>query len=250
MKGHSQVDTSAAQGDAPKRRLRSRDQRFKWVALYREDLESIYQIFRQVSDEVEVLTDKYELTDIKQLFGLHQDRVEEIAFISWRPYIRLDINRHMILLSIRLEDRDSLFVFDQVKSVLDRRMPPVFWRFIHSWQTTVLIPPVTILVLSFFVINPLMARAFRAFGTISDLSMFVFHTLAIVLLTWIVIRISSRIRLFRSSVIYLKHQRDVPSFSKRLVSSNLDLDVLKAIILMVVTAVVTLILVKIGLVNP
>ena len=126
-------ETNALVSSTTLKRLPQQRRRiFRSVRLYLDDLEEIKAIFCNAldsPDDILIFTDEYLIPDVKLLGELGHDVARELVFAAGKPRARLIFTHGWASLTIDRDDHpQSIYVFDQIEALLERRRPPRFWR--------------------------------------------------------------------------------------------------------------------------
>ena len=69
------------------RKIQERNELFKPVKLYRDDIDDILQVLKEVSSNVTLSTDEYIFQDVNEWAGLPKAHFTNLSIASTKPYI-------------------------------------------------------------------------------------------------------------------------------------------------------------------
>lgn len=104
-----------------KKREQSLSQDFKPMKLYYEDLEELYDIFKEHSGEVKVDADTYELDSIEEILKIKKDNFTDLKIYAHNPYISLDFSKNAIRLYISDDTPFQRGLFEKLKRLLKQK---------------------------------------------------------------------------------------------------------------------------------
>jgi hypothetical protein len=145
----------------------------KNIAIYRDDLEEIYTIFKENSDKVIFRIDNFLLDSSSEIPQINQDQANDIKFNISNPTFDLELNNEGAKLYINTPDTRSDGLYAQIKILLEKRKMkfPVIGRFIGILLTIYAF--VTIFLVDIFYksitiqINPIIGWIIFAFTMLS-----------------------------------------------------------------------------------
>ena len=70
----------------------SLSERIRFLRLYRDDIEQIYEIFKEYSEKVIIQIDDNELDNIKEISDLRQEKAKRIIYRIENPGIQLEFD--------------------------------------------------------------------------------------------------------------------------------------------------------------
>lgn len=112
------------------KRAKSHGKHIQPVRLYLDDVETIYEILREVAERVRIINDEHVLDKPDQLLELKKDCLTYLEISSSEPYISVDLKPSSCWLYIANDESTSRGVFEKTKQLLERRKP-LFW-FIYT----------------------------------------------------------------------------------------------------------------------
>ena len=211
---------------------------FKPVKIYLDDVEIIYNILQEISEDISIETDEYAIKDIKQLSRLNKERITMLRFKVLEPFITLDLTPHEAQLYISGDDLVSVGVFEKLKKAVARRQRFSTLSFRYIWLIAL---PVS------FLLSQVILSLGRKDYTTAWLS---FAGFAIGILWYLY---NAYQDMNRHSLIILKYRRDTPSFWRRN-ADNIKVELISgtfgAILGAVLGVIATLLAVKMGWLNP
>ena len=106
------------------RKIQSHGERLKRVLLYRDDIERIVELLREVSPNVELSTDEHKFSDVKEWADMKKDYFTNMQVAARNPYISLDLSKSSVWLYIAEDTPQSRGAFEKIKRFLMDRKPP------------------------------------------------------------------------------------------------------------------------------
>jgi hypothetical protein len=184
------------------RNIQSHSEQLKPVLLYRDDIEQIVELLREVSPNVELSTDEHKFNDVKEWADLKRDYFTNMLLKTRNPYVYVGLSKNSVHLYIAEDTPQSRGTFEKIKRFLmDRKAP----------GQKLLNPSMPPLVFNL----PLYAFLFLP-GPLRDrdwTSISVTGILMLGCVWWWWLAIQSRLRKY--SVIVPKYRIDAPNFWKR-----------------------------------
>ncbi len=239
------------QGDPPppKPRLkplpRVRYKTFSKARLYLDDLEAIEGVLRTTAREPGYLwmrTNTDEVPTVSLLADQDHDLVPELHFSVTQPEISVELSRRKAWVRIARDDQASLYAFDQIIRILEASRPPLGWRLRHS-----VLPVYVVTLVPFALVSEWLSNAYSpSFAWLRGI---------ILGITWgILVNLLPRwLGWNRTAWLIPKYRRDARSFRQRS-SHELKLGVLtgsiSAIVGAVISALITIVLFKMGVLVP
>lgn len=100
---------------------RSYSEDFNQSIFYLDDIENIVEIFREVSNDVNIETEGYSFDTVQDLAKLGSDTINKLEIKTSQPYIKLEFDNFRI--SLYIEDDSPLLrgVFEKIKVIVNRR---------------------------------------------------------------------------------------------------------------------------------
>jgi len=184
------------------RKIQEHSEPLKQVLLYRDDIEQIVELLREVSSDVELSTDEHKFNDVKEWAELKRDYFTNMHLKTRNPYVSLDLSKQSVHLYIAEDTPQSRGAFEKIKRFLMDRKPPG-QKLLNLWM-----PPLVLnLPLYAFLFLPGPLRG-RDWTTIS-----VTGILMLGCVWWYWLGFQSRFRKY--SIIVPKYRIDAPNFWKR-----------------------------------
>lgn len=104
-----------------KKREQSLSQEFKPMKLYYEDLEEIYDVFKEHPGEVKFDADTYELENLNEVLDIKKDDFTDFKIYAHNPYVSLDFSKNSIRLYISDDTPFQRGLFEKLKTVLKKK---------------------------------------------------------------------------------------------------------------------------------
>ncbi len=183
-----------------RRLTRSHSEDLKPVLLYRDDLEEIERIFKEVSDDIGIRTDEFRLDAVEEVEGIGHSVISSLKFDISNPYVSLEFAPSWLRLYISRDDNESRGVFEKIKQVLSKCKRKLGW-ITHSHRP---------IFLGMCVLGLNMIEAFwfmERFFFIGAIAALVFYV--------ILIPLTEHTRLKQHCIIYTNKKETSPSFWER-----------------------------------
>jgi hypothetical protein len=113
--------TDVLKGKLMKKITESLSESLKYLKLYRDDIEQIYDIFKGCSENVSFTVDNYELDTIKEVSDIQQDRAKNLELRINEPSISITVDESMARIYISKPDSLSLGMWARIKDILTKR---------------------------------------------------------------------------------------------------------------------------------
>jgi hypothetical protein len=183
-----------------KKKKQSHIENLRPVILYLDDIEQIVEIFKTISDKVEISTEEYKYENISELQNLSDERLSDLNIEIKEPYVSLGFKKCNVSLYRADDDAVTVGLCEKLKEFL--------FRHTRKFSRIMYIVPIW----SFFIgvgSSTLVIGTHR-----SDVNRIFIG--CIVLACGIVLTlISWYLRFNRFSTIYLQRKKEFPSFWKR-----------------------------------
>jgi len=187
------------------RKIKTHGEHLKQVLLYRDDIEHIIELLREVSPNVELSTDEHKFSDVKEWAEVKRDYFTNLQIATRNPYVSLDLSERSVWLYIAEDTPQSRGVFEKIKRFLMNRKHPRQWL-LNFWM------PNLVLYIWIFLFNLALWGRIPFWGsksTVWTVSGICF--LGYAYWWWLTFRAQTR----RYSIIVPKYRVDAPRFWKR-----------------------------------
>ena len=115
------------------RKIQAHGEHLKQVLLYRDDIEQIVELLREVSPDVELSTDEHKFSDVKEWADLKRDYFTNMQVATRNPYVSLGLSKSSVFLYIGEDTPQSRGAFEKIKRFLMDRRPPG-QRLLNVWM--------------------------------------------------------------------------------------------------------------------
>jgi len=115
------------------RKIQAHSEHLKRVLLYRDDIEQIVELLREVSPNVELSTDEHKFSDVKEWADMKRDYFTNMQVKTRDPYVSLNLSKSSVWLYIDEDTPQSRGAFEKVKRFLMERKPPGQWL-LNAWM--------------------------------------------------------------------------------------------------------------------
>jgi hypothetical protein len=170
------------------------------VILYYDDIEALFYIFQELSSNVELSTDEYDLASLADLLALEKDVMHSLVIKVKQPFTYLELSPK----SIRLyTDEDTIAqrgIIEKLKQYLNKRQRKLCWLIGNAN-------------LSLFVCLLSLVAAIVALVSGNLIAISLIVPAAILCTLWA--RWAWIIEWRKWTVIYLKRKKDMPNFFMR-----------------------------------
>ncbi len=187
------------------RKIQTHGEQLKQVLLYREDIEQIVELLREVSPNVELSTDEHKFSDVKEWADMKRDYFTNMQVATRDPYVSLDLSKSSVWLYIAEDTPQSRGAFEKIKRFLMDRKPPGQWLLNFWMPSLVLNVSILLFNLALWGKIPLWGKN-GIFLTVTGLFM-----LGCVWWWWLAFRAQTR----KYSIVVPKYRLDAPDFWKR-----------------------------------
>ena len=120
------------------RKIQSHGEPLKQVLLYRDDIEQVVEILREVSPNVELSTDEHKFNDVAEWAELKRDYFTNMQIETRDPYVSLNLTERSVFLYIAKNTPESRGAFEKIKHLLMDRKPPI-QRLLNFWMPAVVL---------------------------------------------------------------------------------------------------------------
>ena len=101
------------------------------IVIYREDIERMVQILREMSPNVEVSTNEYHLDNLSELFELKHNFLTNLQLRTLKPHIEVDFQEDKVVIHIEEDTMSARGASETLKQLLIKRTP-LFFQFVRS----------------------------------------------------------------------------------------------------------------------
>jgi len=109
------------------------EEEIKPVILYFDDLERIVEILKELSNNIVIFTDKYELDSLHELQEIHKDTLNWLTLGIAKPQVSVNFRPNGILLYIEEDIPVSRGILEKVKQLLRNCKRKLSWLAMNSW---------------------------------------------------------------------------------------------------------------------
>ncbi len=206
--------------------IQSHGEHLKPVLLYRDDIEQIVEVMREVSPDAELSTDQHKFNDIKEWAELKRDYFTNMRLKTTNPYVSLELSERSVWLYIDKDTAQSRGAFEKIKRLLTKLKRPSE-KLMNYWM-----PPIIVNLCIYFLLAASLSKKL-------SLNIWTITIVDVILLLagWWWTRWVFQSRTRKYSIIIPKYRIDAPNFWQR----NSDKIVL-AIICTVLGSLLTLLI--------
>jgi len=94
---------------------------FKPIKLFYDDIESLYDIFREQTDEIKIEADMYELENINEILSIKKRYFTNLKFSIYKPYMSLEFSNNSIRLYTSDDTPIQRGLFEKLNSLLKKK---------------------------------------------------------------------------------------------------------------------------------
>ncbi len=91
------------------------------VKIYREDIEDIYNVFKEVSSEIEIKADGFMFENLDELFSHPRDKIKSLNLLIRNPYVSIDFKPSEIFLFSMDDTSVQVGLYEKIKSIVKKR---------------------------------------------------------------------------------------------------------------------------------
>jgi hypothetical protein len=203
------------------RNIQSHGEHLGQVLLYREDIEHIVGLLKEVSANVELSNREHKFKDVEEWASLKREYFTNMTLAGHNPYVSLDMKENSVWLYIAEDTAQSRGAFEKIGQLLKNRKRPGHWL-LYPWMAPIVL---NVCCFAFYV------GVWHKYWTFACIS----ATLVLGCNGWL--WLMWRSRMHRYCVIIPKYRVDAPNFWRR----NED-RIIIAIISVAVGSLVTLLI--------
>jgi len=195
----------------------------KNVVLYLDDLERIVEVFKEVTDKVDITLDSYALDNLSEIETLDEEFFNSVSIYGIDRSLVLSIDKSKVYLAEYEGSLETRGFFEKVKKILNERRRKFSWLFHSFW-----IIPILVFLSIFLIIFS------------NQHNNILLKIIGILIIIFVIIWPGQLIGVFYRNKIYTSRKSELSSFWKR----KKD-DIILAIISALIGGVITLGLLKI-----